>query len=137
MHSFWSVCPTDGTVTPPNVTVTPTNGTVPPTNVTRPPTNGTMPVYCGSGLTCYNGGRCNSSFNCICPSGYQGYDCSRESCEWHRLTRYQVQCIELCHPSSLLKVKDVVQTMELAMKDTAPVHLVTVEDTVKLVSSLQ
>ena len=119
-----------------NVTTPPTNGTTPPTNVTTPPTNGTTSVNCGGGLYCYNGGSCNGSFNCICPSGYQGYDCSRESCEWHCLKRYQVQCIELCHPSSLLKVKDVVQTMELATRDTAPVHLATVEAFVKHVSSV-
>ena len=58
------------------------NSTSPPTEI---PTNGTTTVYCSSGYYCYNGGTCNGSYSCICPDGYQGYDCSRRSCEYSSL----------------------------------------------------
>ena len=62
--------------------ITVANSTSPPTEI---PTNGTTTVYCSSGYYCYNGGTCNGSYSCICPDGYQGYDCSRMSCEYSPL----------------------------------------------------
>ena len=97
------------------------NSTSPPTEI---PTNGTTTVYCSSGYYCYNGGTCNGSYSCICPDGYQGYDCSRMSCEYpHSISSPAVVVHYLFLHCVSPKVKDFVQTMELVLMVIVIVHL--------------
>ena len=103
------------------------------TNGTTSPTNGTTPVNCGSGLTCYNGGRCNSTYNCICPDGYQGYNCNLESCKYLHYVNVEVLYTFICCFFSP-KVKDAVGTTVLVMMDTVLVHSDTVVNIARTVS---